>query len=190
MGDVSGHGLGPAILASETRAYLRAFSQAYTSPGEILVLANRLLCDDMEGTQFVTLFLGRLEPKSRDVRFAAAGQRSFLLSEQGEWTTLDSGQPPLGLSENLVTGVEHQVHLPPGNLLLLLTDGIPESSPPGRKLRRRSMFGYPRVLDLVGECRDQPALEIINQLFHAVHRYTGTDREDDDMTVVLIKATE
>lgn len=51
VGDVSGHGFGPALLMAEMRAYLRAFLLTRTDVGEIVGLLNRALGDDApEGT--------------------------------------------------------------------------------------------------------------------------------------------
>ena len=43
VGDVSSHGMGPALLMSETRACLRTLAQTHCDVGEILTRANRVL---------------------------------------------------------------------------------------------------------------------------------------------------
>src|SRR5262245_29372164 len=45
VGDVSGHGFGPALLMASTRAYVRGLAQTYVDPTEILTRANRVLAD-------------------------------------------------------------------------------------------------------------------------------------------------
>src|SRR5947209_12617741 len=60
-GVVSGHGLGPALLMAETRAYLRAFLVMHTDVGEIAGLLNRALASDAPEGHFATLLLGRLD---------------------------------------------------------------------------------------------------------------------------------
>ena len=59
VGDVSSHGMGPALLMSETRACLRTLAQAHSDVGEILSRTNRLLTADTDDFHFVTLALAR-----------------------------------------------------------------------------------------------------------------------------------
>ena len=46
VGDVSGHGFGPALLMAEVHANIRALALAHIDVGEILTLANRMVCED------------------------------------------------------------------------------------------------------------------------------------------------
>src|SRR5205823_14364179 len=83
IGDVSGHGLGPALLMASTRAYLRALALVHTDITQMLALANRVLCQDTN-EQFVTLVLARLDPDSGTLIYASAGHPSgYLLDRAG-----------------------------------------------------------------------------------------------------------
>ena len=62
IGDASGHGIGPALLIAETRAYLRAFALTHADPGQVLDSVNQRLVEDITADYFVTLFLARLDP--------------------------------------------------------------------------------------------------------------------------------
>ncbi len=96
VGDVSSHGMGPALLMSETRACLRTLAQVHTDVGEILTRANRLLAADASDFHFVTLAMARLDPRDRSMVYASAGQRGYLLHSGIEATILDSTSLPLG----------------------------------------------------------------------------------------------
>src|SRR5437660_761418 len=54
IGDVSGHGFGPALLMAQTRAYLRAFLLSHTDVRDIIALVNRALTDDSPDGHFMT----------------------------------------------------------------------------------------------------------------------------------------
>src|SRR5207244_791735 len=90
---------GPALIMAETRAYLRALALTYNEVGDILERANPFLAHDTEGLRFVTLFFGRLEPKSRSFVYANAGHLSgYLFDANGEVrNTLNSLSLPLGI---------------------------------------------------------------------------------------------
>ncbi len=73
--------------------------------------------------------------------------------------------------------------LEPGELLLLLTDGIVEAHGPNNKL-----FGMDRVLDVVRAHQGRTARTIVDTLYGAVRDFCGAQIQLDDMTVIVIKA--
>ena len=97
VGDVSSHGMGPALLMSETRACLRTLAVGLSDVGEILTAANRMLSADTHDFHFVTLALARLDPARCEVVYGSAGQRSYLLHGDRSVTVLDSTSLPLGV---------------------------------------------------------------------------------------------
>src|SRR5947208_14350716 len=76
VGDVTGHGVGPALLMAETRAYLRILAGRREDVGEILTRANSVLAEDVGHERFVTLFLARLDPRARTLTYASSGHPS------------------------------------------------------------------------------------------------------------------
>ncbi len=98
LGDISGHGIGPALLTAETRAYFRALSRASSDVGQVTTIVNRLLWDDVIGGRFATLFFARLDPTSRSLTYASAGHPAYLVHRSGQITVLDSQTPPWGCS--------------------------------------------------------------------------------------------
>ncbi|WP_167546775.1 SpoIIE family protein phosphatase [Stieleria maiorica] len=105
IADVSGHGTGPALLATETCAYLRALMETHTDVGEILTRLNKLLALDFEDGYFATLFLGRFDPTDRCFVYAGAGHQSHLLDTDGTFVTLESTGLPLGLFDDMTAVV-------------------------------------------------------------------------------------
>jgi len=185
IGDVCGHGFGPALLMAELRAYLRAFVLTRTDLGEIVGLLNRALADDAPAGHFATLFLGRLDPTNRSIVYASAGHMpGYILSPDGEVkAVLESTGVPLAV---LRDGEFPAVSAPPleaGDLLLLLTDGIVEAHGPDNTL-----FGIDRVLDVVRVHQAAPARKIVDALYLTVRAFCGARDPFDDMTMIVIKA--
>src|SRR6266536_5297199 len=73
IADVTGHGVGPALLMAETRAYLRTLVTGALDAGEILTRANRMLADDVDFERFVTLMLVKLDAASQSLVYSSAG---------------------------------------------------------------------------------------------------------------------
>src|SRR5262249_13204072 len=136
VADVSGHGFGPALLMAETRAYLRAFALTCSDVGEMVGFANRALAADVADEHFVTLLLARLDPPSRSLVHASAGHTSgYVLDPSGAVRALlDSTGPPLGIMPEATFPAGPALTLGPGEIALLLTDGILEACSPGGDL--------------------------------------------------------
>jgi len=185
VGDVTGHGVGPALLMAETRAYLRVLAGRREDVGEILTRANRILAEDMGGERFITLFLGRLDPKSRAFVYASAGHPAgFVLNAAGQvQTALKRTGIPLGMRPDTEYAPAPELILQPGSILLLLTDGIEETSRPDG-----SLFGIDRILQVMRENRARPSREIVQCLYERVRSFADGSPQMDDITAIVIKS--
>jgi sigma-B regulation protein RsbU (phosphoserine phosphatase) len=183
IGDASGHGIGAALLIAETRAYLRAFAFPHTGPGEVLGSVNQRLADDITADQFVTLFFGRLNPHTRSLVYSNAGHLpAYVLDGRGEVKlVLQSTGLPLSVDPTGVFPNSPTVHLGPGDLLFLLSDGIVEAHTGGGPL-----FGIGRALEVVRAHHHEPPGEIIAALMHQAREWSGS-AQADDMTAIVIK---
>ncbi len=70
----------------------------------------------------------------------------------------------------------------PGDILVLLTDGIEEAESPEHR-----MFGLRRALDIVRECREMSAAQIVEVLFCEARDFTQGEPQRDDITAVVVK---
>ncbi len=186
IGDVSGHGVGPALLMAEVRAFFRAFAQTEADVGAILGLMNRVLVPDIDEDRFVTLLLARLDPHTRRFSYASAGhQPGFILDAVGNVRrTLGSTGTPLGLFPDDAFPAGEEVQLAPGDLVLLVTDGVMEARDPGG-----ARFGVQRTLNLVRAYRKESAGAIVENLYHGVRAFGQTLPQYDDVTATVIKVS-
>ncbi len=184
VGDVSSHGMGPALLMSETRACLRTLVQNHADVGEILTRANRVLAADTSDFHFVTLAMARLDPRDRSMVYASAGQRGYLLHPGIEATILDSTSLPLGVRPDTVVPAATPIALHPGDLVTFFTDGVAEAESPGRV-----RFGVARALQIIRSEREKPAAQIIEVLHQQVLGFCRSQSPSDDITIVVAKAT-
>lgn len=184
VGDVTGHGLGPALLMAETRAYLRILARNREDTAEILSRANLVLCEDVGSERFVTLMLVALDAEARQFQYASAGHNSaYLLASDGSLREeLRRTGPALGMRRKGVFSSVSQISIRPGELLALLTDGIDETMGADGEL-----FGRERTLAVLRENRHRPAAEIVGSLYEAVCRFAANREDMDDFTAVIIK---
>ncbi len=182
LGDVSSHGMGPALLMSETRACLRTLAQTQCDAGDILTCANRVLAVDTGDFHFVTLALVRLDHRQRSFEYASAGQRGYLLHAAGNVTVLDSTSIPLGVEAETVVPAVPAMALLAGDIMAFFTDGLIEAESPGRV-----RFGVGRALEVIRSERDNPARQIIRALYDEVIGFCRNQPHQDDITVVIVK---
>jgi phosphoserine phosphatase RsbU/P len=183
IGDASGHGLGAALVMTMTRAYVRSFAAMEMEVGEVLTRVNAMLSADLEGDRFVTMLLLRIDPASRTLSYASAGHvPGFVLNGAGEVAfEMGASGPPMGL----FPGSEFagaSVSLTPGDLIMLLTDGVTESESSGE-----DSFGTARAIECVGAGRHLPASRVAEIICATAREFAGEEPQLDDMTAVVIK---
>lgn len=185
VGDVTGHGLGPALLMADARAYLRALALSGLSFADILTQARHLLIEDLGDERFITLLFAELDPATGVWQYVNAGHPpGYVLGPDGGVRIhLAANTAAVGIDraeERLAPG---RIVLAPGEWILLLTDGILEA-----QAKDGSEFGEERVLELVRAGRAQPAAEIIRALLDAAQRFSDPHSpRQDDMTAIMVK---
>jgi serine phosphatase RsbU (regulator of sigma subunit) len=133
LGDVSGHGVGPALIAAECRAYWRGLAQSLTLRDAVMRL-NELVLDDLSGERFVTLVAAKLSRDGNLEVFSAGHGPQVIRRLDGAVELLGPQTFPLGVTSKL-PGVEATVRgLTSGDTLLMFSDGMTETRNPERKL--------------------------------------------------------
>jgi len=184
IGDVSGHGLGTALVMALTRAYVRSFAQVETDSAKILSGVNHMLiADQLEEGMFVTLMLVCLDGQNGSLSYASAGHvPGFLMNGSGKIeSVLESSGPPLGLFDDshFVTAA---LPLASQQVVILLTDGAAETTASGDV-----DFGAGRVLEYVRDHRHHSARDLAEGIYRAARDFAGDNPQRDDITNVIIK---
>jgi sigma-B regulation protein RsbU (phosphoserine phosphatase) len=188
IGDVSGHGLGQALIMAQTRAYLRSMARVHADVGVILTELDKLLAPDLEPGRFISLLLVRLDPKTLVLQYANAGHEpGCLLDPAGAIKmVLESTGPPLGLpgeaNPSRVVAASSPVPLERGDVLVLLTDGIAEAESPSGV-----PFGWEHALGVIGAHGQATAEGIVQALSSAIRSFQDGTAQRDDVTMVVCK---
>lgn len=184
VGDVSGHGFGPAILTASAHSYLHALTRTEKNLATVLSVTNQLLLDDSPPEQYLTLFLIRLDPAESRLEFVGAGHPSaYILDAEGNIRQkLSSKCSPLGWFPDSDYPLSAPTRLDPGEVLFLETDGIPEAMS-----AEKDFFTDRRALESLKQNRHKPAREMLLALLEEVRAFVGPGGQRDDMTAVIIK---
>jgi serine phosphatase RsbU (regulator of sigma subunit)/integral membrane sensor domain MASE1 len=182
VADVSGHGIGPALLMVETRAYARALFSQNKNLTTALIELNRLISNDVSDGRFVTFFVCRFDPSDSTLQFVGAGHEGRLIRASGEFQRLKSSTLPLGLGELLINPIQETLHIEPGDTVLILTDGLIEA-----KSASRELFGWKRLQQLVETHKQETAEELLDVIFDAVSDFSYGNPQADDQTAAVLR---
>jgi len=186
IADVSGHGFPAALQVRDIFMGLRMGMARDFKIVRTVERLNAIIHESTLTSRFVSMFYGELERNGAFIYVNAGHPPPFHLSPDGTVTSLDQGGPVLGpLPEaNYERGY---VHLDPGDLLLMFTDGIVEA-PKGDGSRRE--YGVGRLQKLVRRNRHLSAPEIVEAIFASVAEWTAGAPANDDRTVLLVRNPE
>jgi sigma-B regulation protein RsbU (phosphoserine phosphatase) len=183
VADASGHGYPAALMIATARAYARAYAQSSPDVGFVLECANRVLARDMPDSEFVAMCLAHLEPESGRLTCAAAGHPPpAVFDARGELRArLDCGGLPLGVTTQTHYAAQ-QIDLAPGELLVIVTDGLLEA-----RASERDFLGFERLCGIVRHYHALDVRQIVDNLYHAARAFCRGQPQEDDITVMAVR---
>jgi serine phosphatase RsbU (regulator of sigma subunit) len=184
LADVTGHGVGPALLAAVCRAYARASIHTHRELQVAMESMNRALYEDMEEGRFVTLAAAVCSRKSGRVQILSAGHGPILVFRAADGTVKEMKAQgcPLGIMPDLVSDPPCEIELQPGDMILMPTDGFFEWHN-----AQDEQFGTERLAEVVRASRDLPPDQIIARMYDAASAFAAGAPQEDDVTAVVIK---
>lgn len=187
LGDVTGHGIGPALLMAICRAYTRATFPSQIELQDAMRRLNELLSEDVGEGRFITFAVAVLDPASGEVEVLSAGHGPILLRRTpGGACTLAETEGtglPLGIMPEEDYGVPLRWKLEPGDALLLVTDGFFEQ---GRDSDKQ-MYGVERLREFLMSNGHLDAATFIQTLHREVVTFAAGAKQNDDMTAAVIR---
>jgi serine phosphatase RsbU (regulator of sigma subunit) len=177
VADVSGKGLGAAMLMTSLRTAVHAHWREATL-AQAAVRINRTFFESVPFDRYATCFLARFDPRNGLLAYVSAGHPpALLVRASGICETLHEGGPGMGLFE--ATEFEEGCRtLSPGDTLLAYSDGVSESWPTPEQAERF-------LTDLVRRHATLPIGALRGEVLGAVDRQNGGQRRDDCTVVAL-----
>lgn len=182
--DVMGKGVSAAILAGIFRSQFIGYSlRSSVSLSKFLERCNQALEIQLgDVTMFITAYVFRLDPKTHEFSYAAAGHPPALLFREGETTReLASSGPPIGLFETMEYS-EQSIQLQPKDRIIIVTDGLYEWTAGDSK------FGWEEMVEWFEANKDDSAKAIwdkMNKKMVAARTEMNLHQEDDETLLIL-----
>lgn len=186
LGDVTGHGIGPALLAVACRAYARSSFAVHTDLLTAMTQLNAEISRDLGPSRFVTLAAVACSSGTGELEIISAGHGPLLLYSGADdcFHQIDSQAVPLGILPDFDSEPSAKVRLESGDIFLLITDGFVEF-----ENSVKEQFGRQRLEQSVRNSRCLLPDQIIKNVYDAVVRFSNGTNQQDDLTAVLIKRT-
>jgi len=192
VGDVSGHGIGSALVANriytETMAQIQcecANVQSGVDPSDLFRHLNRFVMQGLGSSSFfLTVGAARLDRDARTIELAGAGHPPAMVVHPGQKPQLvESCSAVLGLLPDAVdVEASTKMQLEPGDRVVIYSDGFTECFNP-----QRDMLGVEGLSKIVRETSKLPLAEMRDEIVDGVAAWRHGPA-DDDMSLVLVEA--
>ena len=187
VGDVSGKGVSAALYMSKIQGMIQVIAPMYPNPKEMLIQVNRRIYESLERKSFITMILALFDMQKREVSICRAGHNRALIGVNGTLEYLKGGGIGLGLERGPVFEQElEQVTRPllANSIFVFYSDGLTEAMN-----ERKALFGEETVFDIVKAKRSLTAEQLQHTILTSVEEFRGTEEQNDDLTVVVVKST-
>jgi sigma-B regulation protein RsbU (phosphoserine phosphatase) len=186
IGDVSGKGIGAALMMASLEASLRAQASVGHDLAGLMKRVNSLVYEASSADRYATLFYSEYDPRSGQLSYVNAGHNPPVIVRKSaadcQVLRLETGGPVIGILPQCYQ--QGSVSLKPGDLAVLFTDGVSESMN-----SRDEEWGEDRLIEFAKTCHGLPALEAMTRILAASEAFAAGASQHDDMTLVVLRVT-
>jgi serine phosphatase RsbU (regulator of sigma subunit) len=182
VGDISGKGIGAALLMANLQANVRSQSAvAADHPLALLRSVNDLFYANTPDNAYATLFFAAYDDRTQGLRYANCGHPPpLLIRSDGSVERLTATGTVIGLFERWDCAIaECQLHA--GDLLAIYTDGVTEALN-----EQGEEFGEDRLTHALLQSRHLAAADTLASALEDVLQFSGS-RQFDDITLTIAR---
>jgi serine phosphatase RsbU (regulator of sigma subunit) len=183
IADVSGKRTSAAILMSSIEVALRlnALNDQDTVKG--LEDLNKVICEVTENARYATLFYAKLDIAKKKIEYTNAGHNPPLIyrKKSGTIEWLEGVGTPVGMFPEMKYSAK-TLQLEKGDVLVCYTDGLTEAENSGG-----IQFSADEIARIAKKNSGKNAQEIFDCLMTSVIEFHGSDKFDDDLTLIVLK---
>lgn len=181
FGDVAGKGVPGALIMSRMSSCVQSTLRHVHEVEEAVLAINSHMCDTSVEGRFVTYILGLIDPESHEIELCNAGHMSPIIRHAdgtiGSFDEEDLVGPPIGVMDGYPYEVEKR-KLQPGDIVLLVTDGVDEAMNPEGELYTKE-----RIIEFL-KTGPASAAELGKLLLADVRRHANGREQNDDITIM------
>jgi phosphoserine phosphatase RsbU/P len=185
IGDVSGNGIGAALVMANLQGLLRGQTlHAHADLEEVMAHVNRLVCETSPQHFFASLFYSEYQPQSRVLRYVNAGHYAPLVLRKRHNQTvvihLTSEHIPVGLLKN-TSFTSTSFQLEANDVFVAYTDGVTEL-----ENSEGDPFEQIRLEKLLCDCCCHDAQSILQLILDELSAHSAGCSQADDITLLVM----
>ncbi|MBN1798147.1 MAG: SpoIIE family protein phosphatase [Spirochaetales bacterium] len=186
IGDVTGHGLGASLLMLVARSTFRVLIEDIHDMPELAARMNNRIVQDFSQGRSMTLFFGILNNQNNTLKYVNCGHDDPLWyhAEDGTVSYLAQSGLSLGMLPGVVYKEGEECKLKQNDILVFYTDGITEAMN-----REKELFGNARLEAVIKKHAAGNSAAIQKQVRRSIADFLQQEKQQDDMTMIVIKAT-
>ena len=183
VGDVSGKGIGAALVMSSLHAACRALVRHVHAIEDVTNILNETFVETTGAGVFITMLIMLVDTVGHRLHYIRAGHNPPLtVSASGQALQYDGGgEPPIGLFAHLKFRREIS-RVEAGSVVVIYTDGVSEAENAGN-----DQFGTDRLTEVVTASRTTSAAQIHAHVRSALKEFVGDEPVHDDSTLIVLK---
>jgi serine phosphatase RsbU (regulator of sigma subunit) len=184
LGDVSGKGLGAALLMAKLQATVRALASDDIPMVDLGRRINEIFCRDGLTGRFATMAYLELEADSPRVRLLNAGHIPPVVIRADRLDVFPPVAMPLGIMPDTQFHAQ-DTELHTGDVLLIYSDGVTEATD-----ENLALYDDERLFNLLPGLRSSPAETIGRRILESVDAFVRDAPRSDDLSIIILKKTE
>ncbi len=189
IGDSTGHGVPAGIVMVMVDTLIETFIDINDKLTDIIINLNKYIKPHLQTTMFMTMLLLEWSPDTKMLKWIGAGHEYLIhvKTDQGEVTAIPSGGIAVGmLPDNTAQVKEQSFVLTENDFVVLYSDGINEA-----KNVRGEIYGLERFQNFIKAhaSKETSAEELFEKIAIDVGRFMEGHMQEDDMTLIVMKAS-
>ena len=184
--DVSGQGIPAALIGAMAKMLFAHYIEKLLSPAEIFTEVNKHLCRFIKTEQYLTAFLGIIDPIKNTMEYSRAGHVPPLVykSKTGDLSRLDAKGFFIGHTalQDIAEYSNQTVSLDAGDKILFYTDGLTEGCSSEGKL-----YGLERLKTVFKKCGSLELEPLLDCIVKDQEEFRDNTPLRDDFTLLGIE---
>ncbi len=179
IGDVSGKGIGAAMLMANFQATIRTlFSYQRFELRYLIEELNQKVMKNAKGEKFITFFIAHYNANTRKLTYINAGHNHPFVTNGRKVQMLDQGTIGLGMLDELPFINQGSLDLKPNTTLVLYTDGVIEL-----ENSKNEFFELERLIKLIHNYYPLSMEDLNNLIFSKLDEWRAAKNLVDDTAI-------
>lgn len=180
IADVIGKGIPAALCMSMIKYAMDSLPEARQSPNQVLENLNRVVEQNVDPSMFITMFYGIYHTEKNSLSYASAGHEPgfYYRASTDSFEDLITKGLVLGVDQN-IKYIQYEKKIEPGDMIVLLSDGVTESRTEEGFIERSV------ITDYIRKYKDLPSQQIVENIYRDFEKMQDFQLRDDFTLIIL-----